>query len=354
MKTRSYGIDLLKSISMLMIVILHILGVGGILSAAQEGSLAAAAAWLLEASCICAVNCFGLVSGYVLSRGRYRRSRLVSLWLRVVLESLVVTALFALFLRGTVGLADWLKALTPVLHGVYWYFTAYFALFFFVPYINKMLAALTKRETAGLAASVIFVFVILGNTPEMDLFNLHGGYGFLWLLCLYVLGGCLRTLISEMPPFSKYWFLAAYALCTLLSWTTMRLSGSQAPLSYTSPFTLLSAGCLLLFFKGLDIRTSFQHKAITMLARTSFGVYIIHTHPLIWTNLLSERFVSYLQLSVPFLLLAVLGTALAVYAFCTLGDWLIEKLLKLLRVDLLENVVDSFGSRRKRQNTAAK
>ena len=106
MKTRSYGIDLLKSVSMLMVVILHILGVGGVLNAAPEGSLASAAVWLLETACICAVNCFGLVSGYVLSRGRYRRSRLLSLWLRVVLESLAITALFALFLPGAVGLAD--------------------------------------------------------------------------------------------------------------------------------------------------------------------------------------------------------------------------------------------------------
>ncbi|MEG1164907.1 MAG: acyltransferase family protein, partial [Oscillospiraceae bacterium] len=76
MKNRNYGLDLLKSVSMLMIVMLHILGVGGILASSAEGSLSNGLAWALEAANICAVNCFGLISGYVLSRGRYRRSRL--------------------------------------------------------------------------------------------------------------------------------------------------------------------------------------------------------------------------------------------------------------------------------------
>jgi len=351
MKTRSFGIDLLKSVSMLMVVILHVLGVGGILNASVEGSAAYNAAWLLESANICAVDCFGLVSGYVLCRGHYRRSRLLSLWLRVVFESLIITAVFAAVKVGSVGTGEWFKAVTPVIHNVYWYFTAYFALFFFVPYINKMLAALSKKELASLAVSIVFVFVFLGNILKNDIFFLHGGYGFLWLFCLYILGACMRS-IEIRPKLSKYCFLLAYALLVILAWVIMKLIKSQASIAYTSPLVLFAAMCLLLFFRRLEFKSHGAQKLISMLSRTSFGVYIIHTHPLIWTFLLADRFVRYQQFSIPAMLGAVILTAAAIYSVCTLCDWLAEKFFKLIRIDLLEKMVDSIGkNRRKLQNT---
>ena len=353
MKSRSYGIDLLKSVSMLMVVILHILGVGGVLNAAAEGSTAYNAAWLLEAANICAVNCFGLVSGYVLCKGHYRRSRLLSLWLRVVFESLIITAVFAALKTGSVGTAEWLKAVMPVIHNVYWYFTAYFALFFFVPYINKMLASLSKKEMASLAVSIVFVFVFLGNTLNNDIFFLHGGYGFLWLFCLYILGACMRS-IEIRPKLSKYWFLLAYALSSVLAWLLMNLMKSQTLIAYTSPFVLFSAMCLLLFSRRLEFRKPRAQKLISMLSRTSVGVYIIHTHPLIWMFLLTDRFVPYLRFSVPVMLGAVILTAAAVYSVCTLCDWLAEKFFKLVRIDLLEKAVDGIGKNRRKPQNAVK
>ncbi|MEA4894513.1 MAG: acyltransferase [Oscillospiraceae bacterium] len=354
MKARSYGIDLLKSMSMLMVAVLHVLGVGGLLNGSAPGSAANNAAWILETACICAVNCFGLISGYVLCRGRYRRSRLLSLWLRVVFESLVITAVFAVFKTGSVGTKEWIKAFMPVIHNVYWYFTAYFALFFFVPYINKMLLSLSGKEKASLAVSIVLVFSLLGNVLNNDIFFLNGGYGFLWLLCLYILGACMRS-IEIRPELNKYWFLMAYLLCTLLSWAAMKLTGIRAFISYTSPFTLLSAALLLLFFRRLEISSPKLQKFISMLARTSFGVYIIHTHPLIWTYLLTDRFTPYLKYPWPTMLGAAILTAAAVYAVCTLGDWLAEKFFKLVRVDILERAVDSIGkNRRKTQITTQK
>ncbi|MFB0920807.1 MAG: acyltransferase [Oscillospiraceae bacterium] len=342
MKSRSYGIDFLKSISMLMVVVLHTLGAGGILNTASAGSAANNSAWLLETACICAVNCFGLVSGYVLCRGRYRRSRLLSLWLRVVLESLVITAHLAAVRTGTVGTKEWIKVFTPVIQNVYWYFTAYFALFFFVPYINKMLLVLSSKEKISLSASIVVVFVLMGNLFNNDIFSLHGGYGFLWLLCLYILGACMRS-IEVKPKINKYWFLMAYALSAFLSWAIMKLTGVQAVISYTSPFILLSAALLLLFFRRLEFKSQKSQKFISMLARTSFGVYIIHTHPLIWTNLLTDRFIPYLKYPWPVMLGAVILTAVTIYSVCTLADWLAEKFFKLVHIERLEKVLDNIG-----------
>lgn len=64
MKSRNYGIDLLRIVSMFMICILHVIGVwGGEASATL--SLNYNIAWLIECACDCAVNAFALISGYV-------------------------------------------------------------------------------------------------------------------------------------------------------------------------------------------------------------------------------------------------------------------------------------------------
>jgi len=342
MKGRNYGIDFLKSFSMLMIVMLHVLGVGGILAGQGNYPPAGTADWLLETANMCAVNCFGLVSGYVLCRGRYRRSRIVSLWLRVVFESLVVTVLFAVFMPGSTQRHDWICVFTPVLHNIYWYFTAYFALFFFVPYINKMLATLTDREMTLLALSTVFLFTIMQNFANLDLFNLNGGYSFLWLLCLYILGAYLRR-TDPGKNIKSFWFLAGYFLCVIIAWALMKFLNNSNMISYVSPFILLAAVFLLLFFRRLPFSPSAPHKFVSMLSRTSFGVYIIHTNPLIWRNLLTDAFTFYRGFPVPITILTVMLTAVAIYAVCTLGDWLVEKLFRLARIDLLEAAIDRIG-----------
>ncbi len=344
MKERNYGIDSLKSVSMLMVVVLHVLGVGGILLSISVNSATNNAAWILESANICAVNCFGLVSGYVLSKGHYRRSRLLSLWLRVVFESLLVTATFAIILPGSVKIHEWILVFTPVIHEEFWYFTAYFALFFFVPYINKMIASLSRSELITLGLSVVFVFTVLGNFTQTDVFHLQGGYSFLWILCLYLIGACLRN-IEINDRINKYWYLAAYFLCVALAWSIMEIFQFGAVVSYESPLVLFAAVLLLLFFRRLEIKSARAQKVISMLSRTSFGVYIIHTNPLIWNNLLSGNFVRYTKLPIPLTIIAVILTAVAIYAVCTFADWLVEKFFKLIKIDLLEAAFDNLGKK---------
>ena len=65
---RNYGIDALRIVSMFMIVILHTLGHGGILSSVS-----------IFSGKYCAVNCYALISGYVGINSKYRYSKIISL-----------------------------------------------------------------------------------------------------------------------------------------------------------------------------------------------------------------------------------------------------------------------------------
>ena len=124
---RNYGIDLFRIVSMLMVVVLHVLGQGGILAGSVGSFVNYGTAWFLETAAYGAVNCYALISGYVGIRAKYRYSNIATLWLQVVFYTVGMTVVHALIAPSEVGLGSWALSFIPVMGRSYWYFTYYFA-----------------------------------------------------------------------------------------------------------------------------------------------------------------------------------------------------------------------------------
>ena len=217
MEQRNRGIDLLRMTAMWMVVILHILNKGGVLAAAAPLSAGQGTARLLETAAYCAVNCYGLISGYVGVQRRFRYSGALALWLRVAFYTLGITAVCACLMPGSVNGDRVLRAFFPVLFRQYWYVTAYFGMCLFIPFFNLLLNRLSKGQLRLLALSIVLVFSVLPTLRQKDVFLTDNGYSVLWLSCLYLLGGILRLCGSQTSrrPASRG---AIYAGCVLATW----------------------------------------------------------------------------------------------------------------------------------------
>ena len=101
--TRNQGIDLLRNLSMFMVVMLHVLGLGGLLSATQGQGLKYELLKVIHIGSMCAVNCYGLISGYVGYGSKWKISSIVTLWLQVFLYSVGIGLLFYILKPGSVG-----------------------------------------------------------------------------------------------------------------------------------------------------------------------------------------------------------------------------------------------------------
>lgn len=99
MKTRQANIELLRIISMAMIVILHFLMHGKILAWSPFGSMEYAVYWNIEAFVFVAVNVFVLISGFFLCTIDFKCSRLIKIWCEVLFYSLILTLVF-IFIAG--------------------------------------------------------------------------------------------------------------------------------------------------------------------------------------------------------------------------------------------------------------
>ncbi len=329
---------------MFMVTTLHILGQGGILAHAGVLTLNYEIAWFLEIAAACAVNCYALVSGYVSVNSKFQYSRIVSLWLQVTFYTVIITGIFAIVVPGSVGVKESIKAFFPVPFGHYWYFTAYFGMFFFIPFLNHLLNSLRQRDLQILLFSIIVVFSILPTLRQADVFNTAAGCSTLWLAALYLIGGYIKK-YSVGERVRARWFIILYFVCIALTWLskstvelmTARYFGvakhGSLLVPYTSPTILFAGIALLLFFSNLTLKNRILNKFIGLLAPLSFSVYLIQTEPLVWRYIMKDRFVDYSQYSAIKMTLFISLTAFGIYIFCSLLDLVRAKAFTLLKIN---------------------
>lgn len=315
-KERNYGIDLLRIVAMLLVAVLHTLGHGGVLSFARPHSARWETAWLLETAAYCAVNCYAMISGY--AGGGRRISTLAVNWLRVLYYSVLISAVFMFIVPDDV---DMLGSFFPVMSDKYWYFTAYFALSLFSPFLDAGMTALGKVRTAMACCLIMLIYTVIPAFTGSEPFVLNGGYGLIWLTAMYMLGGCIKR--SGLEKKGRAWLWAiAYCACVTGAWLIKINCESWLGdrfVSYTSPFIVGAAFSLVMCFAAIKPGRILR-KIIAFVSPLAFSVYLIHDSELVRLNVIENTFKQYGRMDPLPLTLSVLGTALAIFVICAAID----------------------------------
>lgn len=339
---RNYGIDLMRIVSMLMVLTLHVLGQGGVLGSTRLFTVNNQLAWLMEVGAYGAVDCFALVSGYASYKTRHKGSSLLLMCLQILFYTLGITTLFLIYAPELATLEDLWKSTVPFAYNYYWYFTAYMGLFFFMPALDLVVEKLPKQQAIKLVAAIIVLFSVVPALFNSDVFRTYSGYSMVWLGMMYLIGAFVRK--YEVGKKWKNWiFLMIYFACTLIAWGSRQgsewlchaLTGEakrySGLVSYTSPAMVIGSIALLIWFSRLKIRGAFA-KIIGFFAPLAFHVYIIHLHPLIWKNVMKGLFKSFAAYPPAQMMLATLGAVLGIFLICALIDAGRKSLFDLLRV----------------------
>ena len=327
LQKRNLGIDLLRIFAMLMVVCLHVLGLGDVLEGAEGVPVKHELFWLLEVGSYCAVNCYALISGYVYSKHRYASA--VTLWLQVAFYTVIISGIFFIVRPETRDLMQAVKSFFPIMSDTYWYFSSYMCLLLFMPFIGPMANNVGRKEFKVSLIIMTALFSVLSLISGGDAIDLNTGYSVVWLVYLFLLG----TYIRRFEPFdrlNKWLCLLGYAVCTLITWgwtlySIRLLAGTPVEvysgvlLTYTSPTTLLAAVFLLLFFKRLELK-GIAARITSFLAPLSFSVYIIHLHPILWGQLFDGKLVWIADMNAALGVLTALGITVALYLACSLID----------------------------------
>lgn len=348
---RNYGIDFLRILSMFFVLLLHILKQGGILASTERLSLGYSFAWFLEVCAYCAVNCYALISGYIGYTSKHKYSNIINLYIQTAFYALLATGIFYCMSPEAVGEKALLKAALPFGFNLYWYFTAYFCMFFFIPYMNKILEVCDKKQLTGLVASLIIFFSIIPLVFKSDVYHTENGYTVLWISALYIIGGYIRKYeldkkISNLKCFLIYCasVLVTFGQKVGTEFLKLKLNGETVSegmfIKYTSPTMIICSVALLCLFAKANFKDGFK-KFTAVFSPFAFSVYLIHTAPFVWSKVMKNRFVAYADLNPFLMVLAVIGTAVGIFALCSLIDFIRTQLFKLFKIKELSVAIET-------------
>ena len=296
-KKRLANLELLRCVAMMMVVVLHFLGKGGLLTGGDrslsEGAVeldaVGYAAWVLEAFCIVAVNVYMLISGYFLSFSSFKLSRLLQLWLQLWFYSVVVGVLAAaagIVEETAVDTHYYLTLLFPVSMGHYWFMTAYVFLYMLVPLVGMAVKKMNREQMKAAVILLLAVFCVLKSVFPFRLEQDMKGYDCIWYLCVFVTAAYLRRF--GLTLLKKKWVcLALYVGAVLLAFGEVMVlhgiylrTGSlswivNVSMEYNHILPFLGALGLFGFFLKLRIPDKIS-PVINRVAACTLGVYLLH------------------------------------------------------------------------------
>lgn len=348
---RNIGIDLLKMISMLLVICTHIYMQGGVLYAEKYGTVGYYVSSFAYSMSLCAVDCFIIIHGYCACKSKFKLSRIIERWLLVLFWSVVISCIIMVIQPEMRSVTEAISMFFPVLRGRYWFFNAFLVLFMFEPILNHVIETLSERKYRLMlvAAGMIFCLIPVASLGN-DVLKISGGAEFCWFFVLYLVGGYLRKYVTNgKVEYKNYLNIVLFfglaflnlaykaVIENLTSFVLGRVLFGELLWTNTSPIMLGEAIFLFLFFSRLKIEDiSFTSKIVKLVTPLVFAVYIIHAHPCVfWNDVVVKAFVPLAEFNPIFTLLMVLAISIIVFLACIILDFIRATLFRILKVRLL-------------------
>ena len=343
--TRNYGLDVLKILSMVYVVILHALGQGGMMNKGSMGMQFTVMALFYITTP--AVNIFALVTGYVSytdEKKPLNRKRLFEMWFQVVFYALVITAICKFVIPNKVTTRDFVSSVMPLYYDIYWYFTAYFIVSILSPFVNAAVRTLSESTLRKVFFVIIAIFSFF--TSFCYSLNIITSHTFTWIFLLYIMGAIMKKCrIGSKLPSSI--FVIGIIGCNLFNWIITwvgekYVSGSDWYFTflsdYISPTMIIQAICYLLLFRKIKVSTGAK-KGIEFLSPLVFAAFLIDVHPVIYREVMAGLFTPATEWNVFLMIVFLIGFGIVFVASACLIDKLRSLLFKLIRIEKLAGLI---------------
>lgn len=340
---RKTGIELLRIISMLMIVCLHYLSKGGALAMPTgELGINGYLAWLVEAFCLVAVNSYVLISGYFASPSSATVKKAGRIWKQVWFYSAGI-GVVAFLLGQRYSIYELMNLVFPTVTEHYWFATSFLLLSLFAPFLQNGAEKIDKKSFQGILIGLLLFGSIAKTVLPVQLPWDKLGYDVIWFVTLYITGMYLKKYGIPQLLQKRNHALFMYICCELLIFCSMLLirqiylqSGKLADFisygySYNFFFCYLGAiGLFLFFLQGKEVAEP-ARGIIQNLGGATFGVYLIHEHQSLryqWPVWFSCETMMKKQ---PLLfILHMIGTVVVVYLCCTVIELLRQRIWRVV------------------------
>lgn len=317
-KAREANMELLRIVAMLMVITLHCVGRGLLLSNSVISNVNLLLIQFLDSFSLTANSLFILLTGYYYIGKKLNLRKILSLWGKTLFYCILIFTIYSILNLKT----NFLNSFFPVFSGAYWFITSYIALYFIMPFLNIAINKFSQKQCKFL---IIFLVILMGVIRIIfnpaDLFNST----FMHMIVIYIIGAYIKKYVKIEP--NKQYFIkyVLVAIIFTVAITILNVLVHIVPktldvwiimaniLSYFRNFIniILVYMAILLFmkFKTINIKSNKLSKLILYISPSVFSIYIIHDNvhlrDMIW-----QKF-SFINLAnswlmIPYIILAIL------------------------------------------------
>lgn len=239
-------------------------------------------------------------------KSKIKIKKIIQLELQTIFYLVAIYFLLIFFNVVSFDFSSFKDLFFPVIIGQYWFYAAYFGLYLLIPFINKLAHVLKKREyEVMLIILTLLISVVRTIYPINDTFEGNRGYGLVWFVYLYLLGGYIRLHYNKINSKLKMSiiFIAIIAIEVLLHFECQVFDKSllsriffKYEYAYSSFLLLIQSLMMFLIFKDIHIKNKIVNKIILYIAPLTFGVYLIHEQiylrKILWVNIFKPSEIS--------------------------------------------------------------
>ena len=347
-RVRNSNYELMRIVSMFLIVLCHIINHGHVLGNCSNPCLKIIFQVIFFFTLV-HVNSFVLLTGYYQSKSTFKQSKLWSI-INVNWFYRIVIILFLIL----VGLFSEDKAvivteILPINISEYWFVQCYILLYCISPFINSFINGLNKRNYQRL---LVVLFVILSIIPTFTGNNFlnNNGYTLYHFIYLYLIGAYFKKyplnecyLFKNMSNnmhqvsllFIFFFCLIAnlfsfYFFSTILNYNsiTKEFAGYFVNFSvfYSNPLIIIQSIAYFLFFGTFVIKSKFINKCASL----TLGVYLIHDNSFIRCYLYKFLKISDVTIKSYKFIVYVFCVALLIYVVCSFIEFIRQVLFKFV------------------------
>ena len=335
-KHRDSGIEALRIVSMLLIILHHF----SIHTPWSDNASFLSSSLI---SCLAiggkvGVNVFVIITGFFQSKSFFKAKSILRTCVQVYVYAIICLLLY-IMLCGVPSRNMITRSLFPLFTELNWFVPPYLLLYCLSPILNKLLKPCSAKV---LNRTVLIGFMILSVIPTFigqSAFDAN----IIWFVYLYVLGATLRK-SSENEAGQGRNFITIiranttgiFVLCLAIECFFIvsgiylnRTYGTDIDTMYlTSQSSIITVLLSIVLFQAFSYSDMGYSSVINKIARSTFCVYLIHDNPLIreiW------RFVEWVQYLDPLIILfTALIICLSVFCVCTMIDFIFTPFIEYI------------------------
>lgn len=302
MKIRQSNFELMRILSMILIIIYHILLHGKVLD--NTTGVLHLFFILIMSFTLVHVNSFVLLAGYFNYNKDFSWKKFFKSFNQAWFYQIVIVLLAFFTGLETFSKMDLVNYLSPF-YNAYWYVVCYLCLYLLSPFLNRLISNLNQKEHKRLIIILLFLFSFIPFITNQESI-VNRGLTLVNFIMLYFIGAYLKKYsISENFHFKNYSKnkLQIILFLGFICFGILHFIGFQLGIeateydnsllirignilqtsfrTYSAPFVICMSICYFLWFSTLNIKS----KVINFIASLVFGVYLIHDNNVIRNHL---------------------------------------------------------------------